>query len=388
MHMLHLRICRSLLHLADGRPLLLTEPVGQPPLVTVPDFIDRQSVHIQRHTSVLTGAFSCCRMGHQVKTLDGGVATIPCDKVILREVLASVFEEGLAKAEARFLADPQHGNIDFGSGLFWGSLGHSYASEPTTSFFKWYFLKILRQAIFAETTGEPDFEALGWCKPLDQLTDKDVANYMGRFGMPWGRDDVEKSVKTMKTSGTGAILAAQEGNLPMLRYAVEKLNSSITAQNVVGVTALMHASRNGFSRVVGYIIDKIYELSKDEEEARAHLDIKTTAGLGLCAIDGAATRGHVEVVRLLAARGADVHARRANGRTSLHSACAFGQLACVRELLALGVDPEGVDNDGKKPVDLVTKSCSFSAWPTTEHDEILEVLRAEICRKREGGDQR
>ena len=79
---------------------------------------------------------------------------------------------------------------------------------------------------------------------------------------------------------------------------------------------------------------------------------------------------------------------RANGRTSLHSACAFGQLACVRELLALGVDPEGVDNDGKKPVDLVTKSCSFSAWPTTEHDEILEVLRAEICRKREGGDQR
>ena len=38
---------------------------------------------------------------------------------------------------------------------------------------------------------------------------------------------------------------------------------------------------------------------------------KTAGGLGLCAIDGAATRGHAGVVRILAAAGADVMATRA-----------------------------------------------------------------------------
>lgn len=96
----------SLLHLANARPMLLTEPVGQPPLVTVPDFIDRQSVHIQRRSSVLTGAFSCCRLQHKVESLDGTITEIPCDKVILREVLKSVFEEGLAKAQASRALSP------------------------------------------------------------------------------------------------------------------------------------------------------------------------------------------------------------------------------------------------------------------------------------------
>ena len=51
--------------------------------------------------------------------------------------------------------------------------------------------------------------------------------------------------------------------------------------------------------------------------------------------------------------------RRSNGRTPLHSAAAFGHAACVKELLALGADPEAKADDGSKPVDLVTKSCSL-----------------------------
>ena len=72
----------------------------------MPDFIDRQSVHIQRRSSVLTGAFSCCRLQHKVESLDGTITEIPCDKVILREVLKSVFEEGLAKAQASRALSP------------------------------------------------------------------------------------------------------------------------------------------------------------------------------------------------------------------------------------------------------------------------------------------
>ena len=68
--------------------------------------------------------------------------------------------------------------------------------------------------------------------------------------------------------------------------------------------------------------------------------------------------------------------RRSNGRTPLHSAAAFGHAACVKELLALGADPEAKADDGSKPVDLVTKSCSLWAWPTTQHDEVVELLNA------------
>ena len=97
---------------AHARPLLLTEPVGSVPYAVTPDSVDRVSVHVQRRNSVftptpnpnpiptpthnptpnqpnqvLTGAFSCCRLGHMVTTLDGASTPIPCDKEILRQVI-------------------------------------------------------------------------------------------------------------------------------------------------------------------------------------------------------------------------------------------------------------------------------------------------------------
>ena len=47
------------------------------------------------------------------------------------------------------------------------------------------------------------------------------------------------------------------------------------------------------------------------------------------------------------------------------------QPGAVRELLALGADPEARCDDGSLPADLVTASCSLSAWPTVEADEVL-----------------
>ena len=153
-------------------------------------------------------------------------------------------------------------------------------------------------------------------------------------------------------------------------------------QNAVGVTPLIMSARQGFNTIVTYLIDTLQKVCKDEAEFKANLDIKSTAGLGLCAMDGAATRGHASTLRLLASRGADIAARRTNGRTPLHSAAAFGHASCVRELLALGADPTLVDNDGKLPAELVTKSCSTSAWPTMDYDEVLQLLREAVEAKK------
>jgi ankyrin repeat protein len=74
--------------------------------------------------------------------------------------------------------------------------------------------------------------------------------------------------------------------------------------------------------------------------------------------------------------------RRTGGRTPLHSAAAFGRLECAKELLTLGADPEARAEDGSLPADLITTSCSMSAWPTTHGEELRELLRAAVEEKR------
>ena len=352
-----------------ARPIMLTDPVGSRPNAVTPDGVDRVSVHIQRRNAVLTGAFSCCRMNHQVKTLDGGTSCIPCDKVILREVLGAVYEDGLAKARDGWKEDGEHDTRDFGTGTFWSSMVAGFIGVTDFSFVRWYFNKSLRQAIFAESKDEPDFVALGWSKPFEQLGPDDARLYCARWGMEWKEDhSVEKAA--------GAFWPAQEGNLPMLRYFVEKLEIDPMPPNPLGVTALHCAVRQGFNSIVKYLVAKATERVGDGDELKAWLDLKTLGVLKLAPIDGAAVRGHPSTIKLLASLGADIHVRRSNGRTPLHSAAAFGHAACVKELLALGADPEAKADDGSKPVDLVTKSCSLWAWPTTQHDEVVELLNA------------
>ena len=79
---------------------------------------------------------------------------------------------------------------------------------------------------------------------------------------------------------------------------------------------------------------------------------------------------------LLAELGADIHCRRANGRTPLHSAAAFGHAECVRLLLELGADPTAQAEDGSTPSMLVAEACSKSGWPTIESRKAQELLEA------------
>ena len=199
--------------------------------------------------------------------------------------------------------------------------------------------------------------------------------YCREWGVGWAEDG---SVEL----AAGAYWASYEGSLPMLQYMVETVGCELAVANAVGVSPLMYAARQGFDSICTYILDAL-EKSDGRDAMLAHLDLKTTAGLDLCAIDGAATRGHASTVKLLAARGADFMARRANGRAPLHSAAAFCHASFVRALLELGADPKAKADDGSLPVDLVTMSCSVSAWPSTQHDEVIQLLNEAVV-KQEG----
>jgi len=266
---------------------------------------------------------------------------------------------------------------------------------------------MLRQAVFAEVDDEPDYVALGWSKAFEDLTAVDAAEYCVRFGMP-----TEDAPAVLR--GAGVFWAAMEGNLPMLRYVVETLGADLWQCNTIGVTALHMASRQGFNTVIRYIVaragdsgsaelkacldmqntdpnpspnpnpnpdpDPDPDLDLDPNRApdpdQACLDKQTTAGMQLTAIDNAATRGHPKTVALLAELGADIHCRRANGRTPLHSAAAFGHAECVRLLLELGADPTAQAEDGSTPSMLVAEACSKSGWPTIESRKAQELLEA------------
>ena len=75
-------------------------------------------------------------------------------------------------------------------------------------------------------------------------------------------------------------------------------------------------------------------------------DVNARRNAGATALHHASWKGHAEVVRELLSRGAAVNARASNGRTPLINACDKGQLAAATLLLDAGADLALLDNVG------------------------------------------
>jgi ankyrin repeat protein len=58
-----------------------------------------------------------------------------------------------------------------------------------------------------------------------------------------------------------------------------------------------------------------------------------------------APAGDVEQLKELLAAGADKDEKDEEGRTALHFACGYGELACAEVLLKAGADANAVDNN-------------------------------------------
>jgi len=123
--------------------------------------------------------------------------------------------------------------------------------------------------------------------------------------------------------GTGLMIAAWEGNLPMVELFVSK-GADVNKVNALGEQAIMHAAWKGRVDVVKWLLEHGAKVNREPRQWTA--------------LHYAAFAGQAEMVGFLAERGADLNARSTNGSTPLMMAVYEGKEAMVKQLISLGAD--------------------------------------------------
>jgi len=136
--------------------------------------------------------------------------------------------------------------------------------------------------------------------------------------------------------------ASVKGNLPRVKFLLEKDGAHVDYKDDYGWTALLHATSEGHLEVVKYLI------SKGASAANTTFD-------GSSVLHHAVTSQNDTLLSfLLQYNACDVNGKNESGWTPLHLACLSGQQNAVKLLLAHGADQTLVNSEGKRPSDLTT----------------------------------
>ncbi|GAB4165607.1 MAG: hypothetical protein Fur0039_01760 [Rhodocyclaceae bacterium] len=179
---------------------------------------------------------------------------------------------------------------------------------------------------------------LGWLpsQPLAALPDPvrfGVAIELGdaKLARNWLREGLEPDFMADRI-GSGLMIAAWEGNIPMMRIFLEA-GADIDRTNAHDEQALMLAAWKGHADAVRWLLDHGAAINR--------------RGSLWSALHYAVFAGHAEVARLLIERGADVSARSPNGSTVLMMAAREGREDLARLLVANGADTAATNDAGE-----------------------------------------
>ena len=162
-------------------------------------------------------------------------------------------------------------------------------------------------------------------------------------------------------NGDSAIhFAASAGNLECLQYLYEKDNNQINRLNNLGHTPFIYALSKGQTSIIIYLLSKDIDLN---------FNIVSYLGFQTFPLHIVAQEGHVEVVKLLLEKGANIEAINNQGFTPLWIAAYKGHTEIVKVLIAAGADKETKTEDEAKSTPLLIAV-------QEGHTEIVKVLIA------------
>lgn len=208
-----------------------------------------------------------------------------------------------------------------------------------------------------------------------------------------------KYLDAQTSSGeTPAIFAANKGKVEMIRYLAEK-GADFNIGNCNGYTPLHFAAQNNDDEMVealvraGAVIDAITKkiglttlhiiaernnarilnlLISLSNELELGLDLSVKSEFLETPAHFAAENGHVEILKILAARGVSLDDKNKNLVTPISMAVYNGHVEAVRFLAANKVDLNSLDIQGKTPS--FHAALQYSAFKDEKFLDILAVL--------------
>lgn len=132
--------------------------------------------------------------------------------------------------------------------------------------------------------------------------------------------------------GTGLMIAAWDGNIPMMELFLSR-GADINQTNRVGEQALLLATWNGHTEAVKWLLDHGADISR--------------SGKQWSALHYAVFAGHKAIAKLLIERGADVNGQAPNQASVLMMAAREGREDLARTLLEAGADPRAMNDRGE-----------------------------------------
>ena len=328
---------------------------------TTYDLMDNFYMNWQRKSSIFTGEFACCRLGHKRKGPSGEMLTVSCDKTRIRPLVRSLWERKCA---------------------------HLATMPPFVRFlfhWRWASHTDMMMSDFVEDTDascDPSLATLADMSTKYLVDETHRATFNGLMPMLQqtfvAHPSMQEPAGSECTGGSGDELKPQmlawfdkwmavaqslesyqvawatcyavaEGNLRMLETLHREHGADLTLGFSWGITLLDFAACKGHTRIINYLLDA--------DAVGDALD-KPSFRERITAVDRACKAGMLDVLDLLVERGAHLHTRRLNRQAPAHGAAIMGQTHILQRLHELGVDlVASYDADGRSPLDYATYYC-------------------------------
>jgi hypothetical protein len=132
--------------------------------------------------------------------------------------------------------------------------------------------------------------------------------------------------------GTGLMIAAWDGNIPMMELFLSR-GGDINQANRVGEQALLLATWNGHTEAVKWLLEHGAAINRSRKQWSA--------------LHYAVFAGHKAIAKLLIEHGADVNGQAPNQASVLMMAAREGKEDLARTLLEAGADPHATNDRGE-----------------------------------------